>query len=89
MTLPPLDSDARTRWHCRRGMLELDLLLLAFFDKQYAALSADEKRLFQTLLTYPDPDLFSWLMGHAIAPSLELDTMVKCIRNVRNNHDSN
>lgn len=75
-----LDSDARVRWHCRRGMLELDILLIGFFDNCYATLTDQEKQLFQTVLTYPDPDLFAWLMGHGTAPSSELNDMITRIR---------
>lgn len=82
----PLDSAAHVRWHCRRGMLELDILLLRFFDQHYATLTTAEQQLFQQLLTYPDPDLFTWLMGHGAPSSPELQSMITRIRDAKPHH---
>ncbi len=48
----------RARWRCRRGMLELDIILQRFMDKRYRHLSADEKLQFDKLLTLADNDLW-------------------------------
>lgn len=50
----------RLRWQCRRGMLELDILLLNFLDEQYLNLTATERQQFETLLQEQDPTLYSW-----------------------------
>ena len=52
------------RWQCRRGMLELDLLLNGFLDEKYHQLTIDEKNQFKNLLDYPDQTLFDLLMGN-------------------------
>ncbi|MES2142245.1 MAG: succinate dehydrogenase assembly factor 2 [Pseudomonadota bacterium] len=52
----------RLRWQCRRGMLELDLLLLPFFDKYYLGLRPSEQVLFEQLLSYQDQDLYQILL---------------------------
>lgn len=52
----------RLRWQCRRGMLELDTLLEAFLDQQFAALSTAEQQQFQELLTCDDTTLQGWLL---------------------------
>lgn len=52
----------RLRWQCRRGMLELDLLLLPFFDKCYLELSPSGQALFEQLLSYQDQDLYQILV---------------------------
>jgi antitoxin CptB len=64
---------ARLRWRCRRGMRELDVLLIHFFEASFDGLSASEKLRFQALLELPDPDLQAYLIaGHASAdPDLE------------------
>jgi antitoxin CptB len=49
-------------WACRRGMLELDMLLLPFAQSQYAQLPPSERVLFQQMLEAPDPQLFRWLL---------------------------
>ncbi len=77
-----LDTKAKLRWACRRGMLELDVLLLPFIDDDaYDALPEDKKRVFQRLLTSDDPDLFAWFMGHQKCEDQELKDMVKIILN--------
>jgi len=53
----------RLRWSCRRGMLELDLILGQFLEQVYLSLSPDEQALFKELLTATDQDLYAWLLG--------------------------
>ncbi|HQU62041.1 MAG: succinate dehydrogenase assembly factor 2 [Burkholderiales bacterium] len=48
----------RARWRCRRGMLELDIILQRFMDAHYYQLSADELQQFDRLLILPDNDLW-------------------------------
>ena len=77
-----LDTKAKLRWACRRGMLELDVLLLPFIDDDaYDALDEDKKATFQRLLTCDDPDLFAWFMGHRTCEDAELAQMVSIIIN--------
>ncbi len=75
-TMPP----ARLRWACRRGMLELDLMLPIFLEKRYMVLSEQDKQLFERLLECQDAELFAWLMGHESSDDAELQTMVEMIR---------
>ena len=49
------------RWRCRRGMRELDGLLMRFLDAHYSDASAAEQAAFRELLTLPDPDIFGLL----------------------------
>lgn len=53
----------RVRWACRRGMLELDCLLIPFFDNHYQSLTQAEQDTFEQLLTEPDPVIYAWLIG--------------------------
>ncbi len=55
---------ARLKWACRRGMLELDVLLLPFVEKAFDSLSYEQQETFERLLTSDDPDLYAWIMGH-------------------------
>jgi antitoxin CptB len=50
----------RMRWRSRRGMLELDLLLLPFFDEMYLSVDTEKQLSFQKLLEQDDPDLLEW-----------------------------
>jgi antitoxin CptB len=76
-----LDSKAKLRWACRRGMLELDVLFMPFVEDAYDSLSDNEKGIFQRLLAGEDPELFAWFMGHEECKDEELNFMVKLILN--------
>ncbi len=58
----------RIRWHCRRGMLELDLLLERFNRDHLPRLSADQTARYLELLALPDHELLDLLMGR-VAPT--------------------
>ncbi len=70
---------SRMRWACRRGMLELDVLLTPFMDEAFDDLSVEDQLLFERLLTSDDPDLFAWFMGHIKCEDKELARMVDVI----------
>jgi antitoxin CptB len=74
-----LDSKARLRWACRRGMLELDVLFRPFVDEAYDDLSDEDKLIFQRLLEGEDPELFAWAMGHEKCEDTELAYMMNKI----------
>ncbi|WP_088332342.1 succinate dehydrogenase assembly factor 2 [Lacimicrobium sp. SS2-24] len=71
----------RMKWACRRGMLELDVLLLPFLEQAFDELSDEQKETFERLLTCDDPDLFAWVMGHRTCDDPELSAMVNIIVN--------
>ena len=53
----------RLRWQCRRGMLELDHLLMRFLDLGYSDLDGVRQREFAALLREQDQDLSDWLLA--------------------------
>ena len=53
---------AKLKWHCRRGMRELDLLLERFLEDRYDALSPSDRDTFERLLDCRNQDLMDWLM---------------------------
>jgi antitoxin CptB len=53
----------RIRWRCRRGLLELDIMLNAFLERHFEQLDDADLDVFAHLLTRPDPDLFDLVMG--------------------------
>lgn len=71
---------ARVRWHCRRGMLELDVLLFKFFDQHYDQLNLQERETFEKLLECTDQDLFGWLVKQENPADASLQQMVERIR---------
>jgi antitoxin CptB len=54
---------ARLRWRCRRGWLELDLVLARFLEEDYPTLGPAERRAFERLLALSDETLLAWLNG--------------------------
>ena len=66
-------------WHSRRGMLELDLLLLPFVSEKLGELDDKQTVIYQRLLEQEDQDLFSWLIEKELAPDPELREMVQLI----------
>ena len=75
-----LVSMARLQWRCRRGMLELDLLLRNFLQYGYNDLNHRGRRAFATLLEYPDAVLLELLMGRATSTDSEITRVVDSIR---------
>lgn len=55
----------RIRWHCRRGLLELDLILAAFLERHLGRLDAQRMEVFRELLDQPDNDLLDLVMGRS------------------------
>ena len=49
----------RLRWQCRRGLLELDIVLGRFLDTQYGTLTPAEMDSFRRLLASEDAVLWS------------------------------
>jgi len=70
----------RLRWRCRRGMLELDLLLQGFLDRGYARLNPGGQQVFENLLDYPDDVLLELLMGRSAAADPEVADVIEEIR---------
>lgn len=62
MTLAAREAD-RIRWRCRRGMLEIDLVLNAFIAHHLESLDARQLAAFMRLLDRIDPELFDLVMG--------------------------
>jgi len=90
-TSAPLNSSLRVNsdtqanlnvlaWHCRRGMLELDLLLNSFLHNKYQELELSARQAFEQLLEYPDAVLYDLLMGHSVTADQEIADVVKKIR---------
>jgi len=81
------DPPARLYWSCRRGMLELDVLLGNFLKEAYMDLSLAEQEDFIRLLNENDQDLFIWLTGKNTPIDVNFAKMVVKIReHAKNRH---
>ena len=52
----------------RRGIKEMDLILVAYTDRQLAQMSEDDLNLYDALLSENDQDLYQWVTGQVAAP---------------------
>ena len=65
-------------WRSRRGMLELDLLLVDFARRRYPQLSPADQAAYQSLLARDDWVVWDWLQGQA-TPADEFARIVELI----------
>jgi antitoxin CptB len=78
----PDDSDAelrRLRWRCRRGMRELDQLMLRYLDRRWGEAPDTERAEFERLLACEDDRLWRWFMGREAVADPGLDDVVRRI----------
>jgi len=66
----------RLRWRCRRGMRELDQLMLRYLDAGWPAASEAERAVFLQLLDTEDDKLWRWFMGRERPEDTALDGLV-------------
>ncbi|MEH6386936.1 MULTISPECIES: succinate dehydrogenase assembly factor 2 [Pseudomonas] len=69
----------RLYWHSRRGMLELDVLLLPFLEEAYRDLEAADKERYRMLLECEDQDMFGWFMQRSEPEDADLKRIVRMI----------
>lgn len=74
------ESPARLQWACRRGMLELDLLLQPFAAQIFPQLPVDEQNTFRRLLECNDQQLYDWLVKQVEPDDIALAAMIKRVR---------
>lgn len=53
----------KLQWASRRGMLELDVVLLPYLEKQAEHFSDQDIAHYSEFLEETDPDLYAWIMG--------------------------
>jgi antitoxin CptB len=70
----------RLRWHCRRDLLELDILLHRFLDKELAALTKQELAELDQLLQLQDNDLLDVVLDKAPLQQASLLPILEKIR---------
>jgi len=53
----------KLQWRCRRGMKELDFLLLRYLRERHPDAASDERAAFVEFLELPDPDIARYLLA--------------------------
>jgi antitoxin CptB len=71
-------SMERVRWRCRRGLLELDIVLGRFIEL-YASLDFRQKVVFDELLDLPDTELWDMISGKLPALHDDQDALLVLI----------
>ena len=72
-------THSRLRWRCRRGMLELDQLLLRWLDCDGPQASPAQLAIFERLLGAEDDQLWRWFLRHQQPQDKELHELVERI----------
>ncbi|MCB5160964.1 succinate dehydrogenase assembly factor 2 [Marinomonas algarum] len=72
-------SFKRLKWQCRRGMLELDVLLEPFLDEVYLTLEEEDKARFHELIKREDQEMFPWFMQKEVPEDPDLARIVNII----------
>ena len=73
----------RIEWDCRRGMLELDKIIMPFYKAHFDQLTDDKKDIFIRLLAATDLQLFSWFFNGSNQKNLKFKTMFDNIKMCR------
>ena len=69
----------RLRWRCRRGMRELDQLMLRYLDQRWTTADDLERSNFLMLLDTEDDKLWRWFMGRERPENENLEAIVNAI----------
>jgi antitoxin CptB len=71
---------SRLKWRCRRGMRELDVMLLRYLEHVYPSAAAEEQAAFRHLLDLQDPEVYGLLLGRLAPETNALDRVLKSVR---------
>lgn len=77
--MPKQLNKERLRWACRRGMLELDLILENYLNNYYEKAEQQEQQNFIDLLEQTDQDLFDWILKKQKTSEAKLQTMINIL----------
>lgn len=77
----------RLAWRCRRGMLELDIVLQRFIVQHFNGLTLAQLKAFDDLLELPDNDFWALVSSDKIKPkNVDTVNVVNKIRALKQSH---
>ena len=76
MSDPSIADVRELMWQCRRGIKEVEVVLVPFLQRHYPALSDERKALFVRLLDCEDADMFEWFTERSEAEDKLIQGMV-------------
>ncbi|RKZ67340.1 MAG: succinate dehydrogenase assembly factor 2 [Gammaproteobacteria bacterium] len=68
-------------WRCRRGVKELDVVLTRYVETQYDDASDAEKKTFDELLEYQDPDILRFVLRQEVPADEAIADIIEKICN--------
>lgn len=71
---------ARARWRCRRGLLELDIILQRFMDRHYTQLDKSALQEFEALLSLSDNDLWDMIAEKKLVIDKNLEPVLRLLQ---------
>ena len=74
-----MEERNRLCWRSRRGLLELDLLLVPFIERMYETLTSEQRKAYSLLLKREDTELLEWFGRKKIAEDESLRHLVTLI----------
>lgn len=72
----------RVRWRCRRGLLELDIVLGRFIDKCYPSLDEAQRSTFDEMLDLPDTEFWDLITGNKEPIHPQQRAVLECLQKV-------
>jgi antitoxin CptB len=70
----------RIRWRCRRGLLELDLILTQFLDQRFDSLTEHQKEQFAQLINNSDNDLWDLISNRQSSKNHDLREIIQLLQ---------
>lgn len=72
----------RLKWHCRRALLELDLVFERFWERHEASFDEQDAEVLESLLEMQDHDLWALVSGRETTSDVRQAAMIERLRNV-------
>lgn len=73
------DLKKKILWQCRRGLWELDAILIPFVEENYDDLDSNNQNLFKQLLSYEDVEVFDLLVNQKEPVDINIKPLVDII----------
>ena len=78
------EIEKKILWQCRRGLWELDAILIPFFEETFNELDKREIEDFRKLLSYEDIEIFDILVNKKSFDDRDLEGIVDRIKMFQN-----
>ena len=80
------ELEKKILWQCRRGLWELDAILIPFVEEKLDSLNEIEVEHFRELLSFEDIDMFDILVNKKAHQNEELEPIISKIINFHNSN---